>query len=316
MTDKKIIAVVGATGQQGGGLARAILDDPAGQFAVRAITRRSDSDAAKALAGRGAEVVTGDLDDEASLAEVLRGAYGAYFVTAFWEYNSVEREQAQARAMASAARAGGLQHVIWSTLPDTRLHIPLDDDRVPTLHGRYKVPHFDGKGEADAYFRDAGVPTTFLSTTFYYEAFIDFFRPARGEDGTLAIHLPMADRKLPGIAAEDIGRTAFGIFQRGTELAGQTVNISGENLTGDEYAAAFRAELGEDVVYQPMSLDDLRKLPFPGADDTANMFFFYAEHEKAFAGVRDPAEVRKLNPRLQDFATWLHANRDKFTDLR
>jgi uncharacterized protein YbjT (DUF2867 family) len=313
MTDKKIIAVVGATGQQGGGLARAILDDPAGRFAVRAITRRPDSDAAKALADRGAEVVTGDLDDEASLTKALQGAYGAFFVTAFWEYNSVEREHAQAHAMAAAAKAAGLQHVIWSTLPDTREHIPHDDDRVPTLHGSYKVPHFDSKGEADSFFIDAGVPTTFLSTTMYFESFLDFFRPARGEDGTLAIHLPMGDRKLPGIASEDIGRTAFGIFERGTELVGQTVNVSGENLTGEEYAAAFSRELGEDVVYRPMGLDAVRGLPFPGAEDTANMFFFYAEYEDVFAGARDPEEVRKLNPRLQDFATWLAANRDKFT---
>jgi uncharacterized protein YbjT (DUF2867 family) len=315
MTDKKIITVVGATGQQGGGLARAILDDPAGQFTVRAITRRPDSDAAKALADRGAEVVTADLDDEASLTKALQGAYGAYFVTAFWEYNSVEREHAQARAMAAAAKAAGLQHVIWSTLPDTREHIPLDDDRVPTLHGRYKVPHFDGKAEADSFFIDAGVPTTFLSTTMYFDSFLDFFRPARGEDGTLAIHLPMGDgdRKLPGVASEDIGRTAFGIFERGTELVGQTVNVSGENLTGEEYAAAFSRELGEDVVYRPMSLDAVRGLPFPAAEDTANMFFFYAEYDNVFAGVRDPEKVRKLNPRLQDFATWLAANRDSFT---
>jgi uncharacterized protein YbjT (DUF2867 family) len=315
MTDKKLIAVVGATGQQGGGLARAILDDPAGRFAVRAITRRPDSEAATALAGRGAEVVAADLDDEASLTEALRGAYGAYFVTAFWEHNSVEREQAQARAMAAAAKAAGLRHVIWSTLPDTREHIPYDDDRAPTLHGGYKVPHFDGKGEADAFFTDAGVPTTFLSTTMYFETFLDFFRPARDEDGTLAIHLPMGDRRLPGIAAEDIGRTAFGIFEHGTELVGRTVAISGENLTGEEYAAALGKEIGEHVAYRPMSLDAMRALPFPGADDMANMFFFYAEHEEAFAGARDPEEVRKLNPRLQDFVTWLAAHHDAFAGI-
>ncbi|GII54190.1 nucleotide-diphosphate-sugar epimerase [Planotetraspora thailandica] len=313
MTDKKIIAVVGATGQQGGGLARAILDDPAGRFALRAITRRPDSDAAKALAARGAEVVAADLDDEASLTKALQGAYGAFFVTAYWEYSSVEREQAQARAMAAAAKTAGLEHVIWSTLPDTRKHIPLDDDRVPTLFGTYKVPHFDSKGEADAFFIEAGVPTTFLSTTFYFDAFIEFFRPAPDEDGVLAINLPMGDRKLPGIASEDIGRTALGIFERGTDLVGQTINISGENLTGEEYAAAFSKELGETVVYRPMTLDATRALPYPGTDDLANMFFFYAEHEDAFAGVRDPAEVRKLNPRLKDFATWLAANHDKFT---
>jgi uncharacterized protein YbjT (DUF2867 family) len=311
MTNKRIIAVTGATGQQGGGLARAILDDPKAQFTVRAITRNPDSAAARALADRGAEIVTADLDDEASLTKALQGAYGAYFVTAFWEYNSVEREQAQARAMAAAAKAAALTHVVWSTLPDTREHIALDNDAVPTLHGKYKVPHFDSKGEADSFFTEAGVPTTFLSTTMYFEAFIDFFRPTRDEDGTLAIHLPMGNRRLPGVAAEDIGRTAFGIFERGTELVGQTINLSGENLTGEEYAAAFSKELGEKVVYRPMSVDDVRKLDFPGADDTANMFYFYAEHDDVFAGARNPAEIRKLNPRLQNFATWLTANHDK-----
>jgi uncharacterized protein YbjT (DUF2867 family) len=315
MTDKKTIAVVGATGQQGGGLARAILDDPEQRFALRALTRNPDSEAALALAARGAEVVSADLDDEASLTKALEGAYGAYFVTAFWQYNSVEREHRQARAMAAAAKATGLAHVIWSTLPDTRLHLPVDDDRVPTLHGRYKVPHFDGKAEAEAFFVEAGVPATFLSTTFYFESFVDFFRPARGDDGVLALHLPMADRRLPGIAAEDIGRTAFGIFTRGPELVGETISISGENLTGEEYAAAFAKELGTDVGYRPMSVEDVRALPVPGADDLANMFVYYAEHENVFAGARDPEAVRKLNPRLQDFATWLAEHRDAFKGL-
>ncbi len=313
MTDKKIIAVVGSTGQQGGGLVRAILDDPNNTFAVRALTRNPDSPSAQALASRGAEVVRADLDDEDSLRAALDGAYGAYFVTAFWEYNDVAREQSQARALANAAKAAGLEHVIWSTLPDTRDHIALDDDRAPTLHGEYKVPHFDGKAEADQFFLDAGVPTTFLSTTFFFEAFIDFFRPARGEDGALVLNLPMADRTLPGIAAEDIGRTAFGIFEQGTELVGQRIEISGENLTGEQYAAAFGKELGETVTYQALPLEVVRQLPIPGADDLANMFFFYIEHESAFAGARNPDEVRKINPRLQDFATWLAANRDKFT---
>jgi uncharacterized protein YbjT (DUF2867 family) len=310
---KKIIAVVGATGQQGGGLVNAILDDPNSEFTVRALTRNPDSDTAQALAARGAEVVAADLDDETSLRAALDGAYGAYFVTAFWEYNDVAREQAQARALANAAKAAGLQHVIWSTLPDTRHHIAMDDERVPTLHGTYKVPHFDGKAEADRFFTDAGVPTTFLSTTFYFDGFLDFFRPTRGEDGVLAISLPMGDRRLPGIAAADIGRTAYGILQRGTDLVGETVSISGENLTGDEYAARFAKELGEPVVYVPGNLDAIRASGVPGADDIANMFFYYAEHEEHFAGARDPEQVRTLNPHLQDFSTWLATHHDAFT---
>jgi uncharacterized protein YbjT (DUF2867 family) len=312
MADKKIVAVLGATGAQGGGLAAAILDDPDGEFAVRALTRNPSSEAARALAARGAEVVRADLDDEDSIRRAFTGAYGAFVVTAFWEYNSAERELAQARAAANAAKAAGLRHVVWSTLPDTRKHIPLNDNRVPTLHGKYKVPHFDGKGEADHLFADAGVPTTNLSTTFFFESFITFFPPLRGDDGKLFITLPMGGAKLPGIAAGDIGPTALAVFKRGQEFIGATVSISGENLAGAEYAAIMGKEFGEEVDYRPVSLDVVRALDHPAADDIANMFYFYAEFENVFADARDPEFVRTLNPRLQDFATWLARNRDRF----
>ena len=312
MAGKRIIAVLGATGAQGGGMAKAILDDPYGEFAVRALTRNPASDAARALAARGAEVAKADLDDEDSVRDALDGAYGAFVVTAFWEYMSAERELAQARAAASAARAAGLAHVVWSTLPDTRKHIPLDDDQVPTLQDRYKVPHFDGKGEADQLFVDAGVPTTNLSTTFFFESFVTFFAPMRDDDGRLFITLPIGRAKLPGIAAEDIGCTALGIFKRGRKYRGETVNISGENLTGLEYAARLGKELGEEVDYRPMSLDAVRALDHPAADELANMFHFYTQYEDVFAGARDPEFVRTLNPRLQSFATWLAHNRDRF----
>ena len=153
MARKKVIAVVGATGAQGGGLVRSILADGGGDFAVRAITRDVDSDKSRALAAAGAEVVAADLHDEASVARAFEGAYGAYCVTFFWNHFSPETEQQEARNMAQAARRAGLQHVIWSTLEDTRRWVPLDDDRMPTLMGKYKVPHFDAKGESDAFFR-------------------------------------------------------------------------------------------------------------------------------------------------------------------
>lgn len=207
MNGKKIIAVVGATGAQGGGLVRAILNDPSGGFGARAITRDVRSDKARALAAFGAEVVAGDLDDPDSIRRAFAGAYGAYCNTFFWEHFSPEKEQAHARCMAEAARSAGLAHVIWSTLEDTRRWIPLSDDRMPTLMGRYKVPHTDAKGEMDALFRELGVPTTFLVTSFYWENFIFFgMGPQRDANGALAITFPMGDRKLPGIAAEDIGR--------------------------------------------------------------------------------------------------------------
>ena len=192
MSSKKIITVFGATGAQGGGLIRAILADKNSEFTVRAVTRDTNSDKAKELAGLGAELVQADVDDPASVNKALEGAYGAYFVTFFWAHFSAEKEIAEARMFAEAAKKAGLQHAIWSTLEDTREFVPLSDNRMPTLHGKYKVPHFDGKGESDHFFTDAGVPTTFLLASFYWDNFIYFGAgPKRGDDGKLALTLPI-----------------------------------------------------------------------------------------------------------------------------
>ena len=196
MPERKLIAVTGATGAQGGGLARAILNDPDGGFAVRALTRDPESEKAKALADAGAEVVQTDIDDPDSLRRAFDGAYGAFCVTFFWDHFSAEREGEEAESMAAAAKAAGVEHVIWSTLEDTRDFMSLDDDRMPTLQGKYKVPHFDGKGASNHFFTDAGVPTTFLHTCFYWENFIYFgLGPQRGEDGVLALTIPMDDKR-------------------------------------------------------------------------------------------------------------------------
>jgi len=310
VTDRKIIAVVGATGAQGGGLARAILADPDGGFAVRALSRNVQSDKARALSAAGAEVVAADLDDEPGLARALRGAHGAYFVTNFWEHFSPEREKAQAAAMARAAKAAGLKHVIWSTLEDSRRFVPLSDDRMPTLMGQYKVPHFDAKGESDRFFVDAGVPTTFLLTSFYWENLIHFgMGPKPGVDGALTWAMPLGTTKFPGIAVEDIGRCAYGVFRRGTELAGRHVGIAGEHLSGAEMAAALGEALGQPVRYHAVTPAEYRGFGFPGADDLGNMFQFNTEFAADFCRARDLAASRALNPALQTFRQWLAANK-------
>ena len=308
MADKKVIAVVGATGAQGGGLVRAILADKQGGFAARAITRDVHSEKAKALAASGAEVVAADVDDEASLQRAFDGVYGAFCVTFFWAHFSVEREQAEAAARARAAKAAGVQHVIWSTLDDTRKFIPLDDTRMPTLHGKYKVPHFDGKGEADQYFRDAGVPTTFLLTAFYWDNFIHFGAgPKPGPDGTLALTMPLGDKKLPAIAAEDIGKCAYGIFQR-PDLIGQTVGIAGGHLTGEQMAAGLSKALGVPVRYNDVPPDVYPSFGFPGADDMGNMFQFKRDFNEYYCKSRSIELARSLNPELQSYEQWLAAN--------
>jgi uncharacterized protein YbjT (DUF2867 family) len=306
MGDRKVIAVVGATGGQGGGLVRAILGDSAGGFSARALTRDARAPRARSLSESGADVVTADLDDAASVRRAFTGAFAAFCVTNYWEHFSPDREVAQASTMAAAAKHAGVQHVIWSTLEDSRRWMALDDDRMPTIMGKYKVPHFDGKGEANHLFTDAGVPTTFLLTSFYWDNLIHFgMGPRRGEDGRLAITFPMGDKKLPGIAVEDIGRSAYAIFTRRAEFIGKTVGIAGEHLTCAEMAAGLTRALGEDVDYHAVSPAVYRSLGFRGAADLANMFQFKRDFQELFCGARDVAFSRHLNPSLQTFEQWL-----------
>ncbi len=307
MSEKTMILVAGATGAQGGGLVRAILNDPDGPFTARTLTRNVDSDKAQALAAAGAEVVAADFDDPESLNRAFAGGYGAYLVTNFWEHFSPEKEIEQAAALADAAQQAGIQHVIWSTLEDTRNWIPLDDDRMPTLMDKYKVPHFDAKGEADALFTARGLPTTFLRTSFYWDNFFGM-GPTRGEDGKLAITFPMDDKKLPGIAAEDIGKCAYGIFKKGPELIGETVGIAGEHLTGHQMAAALSEAIGEEVGYNAVPPEMYRSFGFPGAEDMGNMFQFKRDFEEMFCGTRNLEGARALNPELQNFSEWLAVN--------
>jgi len=308
----KIIAVTGATGAQGGGLIRAILAHPDGDFIARALTRDPESEKAQALAALGVEVVKADLDDEASLVAAFSGAYGAYCLTNFWEHFSPDKEIVQAGNLARAAKTAGVSHVIWSTLEDVRDFVPLSDDRMPTLMEKYKVPHFDAKGESNHLFTDAGVPTTMLNTSFYWDNLIYFgMGPVAGEDGTLAITFPLGDKKLAGIAAGDIGGCAYGVFAAGDKFIGETVSIAGGHLSGQEMADSLGKALGKEVRYNAVSPDVYRSFGFPAADELGNMFQFNAEFSDQYCAVRDLDVTRKLNPGLQSFDTWLAANVSK-----
>jgi uncharacterized protein YbjT (DUF2867 family) len=309
MSQKKIIVIFGATGAQGGGLARAILEDKNSEFAARVVTRDPQSDKAKALAAMGAELVTADLSHPETVRKAMEGAYGAYCVTFFWAHFSPAQEAAEAKCMAESAKEAGLKHVIWSTLEDTRKLIPLHDERMPTLMEKYKVPHFDSKGESNHFFTDAGVPTTFLLTTFYWENMIYFgMGPKKGADGVLAITYPMGDKKLSGIAAEDIGKCAYGIFKKGISLTGKTIGIAGEHISCAEMAAELSKTLGQEVRYNKVTPAMFRSFGFPGAEDLGNMFQYYQEFETEFMAARELKNARELNPTLQSFSAWLKEN--------
>jgi uncharacterized protein YbjT (DUF2867 family) len=311
MAEKRIIAIAGATGAQGGGLARAILNDKNSSFSVRAITRDVNSDKAKALKKMGAEVVFGDLDDLESLNKAFEGAYGAYCVTFYWAHMSPDREISNAHNLALAAKHAGIKHAIWSTFEDTRVKFPLTDNRMPTLYDRFKVPHFDCKAEADHYFTDLGVPTTFLLTSFYWDNLIYFgMGPKKGADGKYSITFPMGNKKLPSMAAEDIGKCAYGIFKLGKEMIGKTVGIAGEHITISQMAATLTKILGKEIHYNSVTPETFRSFGFPGADDMGNMFQYKSDYEDEYCKNRNVDFSRSLNPELMTFEKWLTKNKD------
>jgi nucleoside-diphosphate-sugar epimerase len=307
----KIIAVVGATGAQGGGLCAAILNDPEGGFTCRAITRDPDKAAAKALAAKGAEVVRADLDDKGSLERAFAGAHGVFCVTAFWEHFSAEKEKAQARNMAEAAKAAGVKHVIWSTLEDTRKLMSESDKRMPMLQGKYRVPHFDGKADADEYFKD--VPTTFLMASFYWDNLYMFgLAPKKGEDGKYSWAFPLGDKRMAGLAAEDIGTVAYGIFKAGEAQLGKRIGITSENLTIEEMGRKLSKGLGiGPITYHAVDADAYRGFGFPGADEMGNMFQVYRDFEREVLGARSADMARRFNPQMLTFDQWLAKNREK-----
>jgi len=309
---KKIITVFGATGSQGGGLAHAILDDPESEFSVRAVTRNAHTKKAVELAHKGAEVIIADIDDKESMHRALEGAYGAYFVTFFWAHFDADKEREQARHMAIAAKAEGIQHAIWSSLEDVRKFVPLEDNSMPTLLEKYKVPHFDAKGESDHFFTDAGVPVTFLYPSYYWDNMVYFGTgPKKDADGKYALTLPMGNKKMAGVAAEDIGKVAYGIFKKGKSLLGKYVGAAGELLTIKDMAEKLSKALNKEVVYHEVTPDQYRGFGFPGADELGNMFQFYRDFDEVCNSVRDPAESKELNPQLLSFDKWLEKYADK-----
>lgn len=310
MADKKTIAVLGSTGSQGGGLCRAILDDAAGGFACRAITRDPSKDKAQELASKGAEVVAADIDDVESLKKAFAGAYGVYAVTNFWEHFSGDKEKEQAKNIADAAKAAGVEHIVWSTLEDTRKLMSADDERMPMLQEKYRVPHFDAKAEADAFFAD--LPVTRLITSFYWDNLYMFgLAPKKGDDGQLAWAFPMGDAKLAGIAAEDIGKVAYGIFKAGKDYVGKTVGIYGEALTIEEMGQTLSKVLGVGpITYNAVDADTYRGFGFPGADELGNMFQVYRDFEKEVLAARDLDTTRKLNPSLLSYEQFVTKHKD------
>jgi NmrA-like family len=235
-----------------------------------------------------------------------------YGVTNYPEFLSVEREQQQARNIAAAAKAAQVAHVIWSTLDDTSQWLPVSDPRMPTLMGKYKCPHSDSKGQIDHVFTDLGLPVTFLLTSFYWDNFYKYgWGPKRNKDGTHALTLPIGRARMPGIAVEDIGKCAIGLFKTQAASVGKRVGIAGEHLSGEEMADKCSAALGITCTYNAMSPAAYRDLGFPGADDLGNMFQIFDEFEQQYRASRIVKSARALAPSLLNFDQWLAKYRNR-----
>lgn len=288
----KTILVFGATGAQGGSVARALLSR--GAFNVRALTRKTDSPAANALRDLGAEIVQGDLDDPASLAAALEGVYGVFGVTNFWEH--FDKEGPQGRNLVKAVADANVQHFIFSTLP------PIEK----ATGGALKSPHFDLKAEHEDYARGLGIPSTFVHVPFYYENFLYFFPPRPAGDGTYQIGFPQGDTPLAAISVQDVGPIVAPMFEQPEKYIGQIVPLAGDEIPPQAYADAISRATGVPVKYTHVPRETFAALGFPGAEDLADMFEFYRLHIPSRAA--DVETCRALAPELQSFDTWITRN--------
>lgn len=293
--NRKKILVFGATGAQGGSVARHLLQR--GQFDVRAVTRNTDSPAAQELRELGAELVQGDLDDPASLAAALEGCYGAYGVTNFWEHFA--KEEQQGRNLVAAVAEAKVQHFVYSTLP------PVEK----ATNGALKSPHFDLKAEHEEYARSLGIPATFIHVPFYYENFLAFFPPRPAGDGTFQFGFPQGDTPLAAMSVEDVGRIVAVIFEQPAEYIGKVVRLAGDELPAAAYADVMSRRTGATIRYAYIPRETFAAFGFPGAEDLADMFEFYRVHMPSRAA--EIEQLRALAPELQDFETWAARNEGK-----
>ena len=253
MAQKELVLVSGATGQQGGAIASELLD--AG-WRVRAMTRKPDSDAAKALAARGAEIVVADLNDEASLLRALDGAWGAVGVQNTWEAG-VEQEEEQGKRFARAVKQAGTQHLLYQS--------------VGSAHRNTGIPHFDNKWRVEQTIGELGIPSwTIVRPAFFMENFVSpWFKPYI-DQGNLAVGMK-PETKLQMIAVRDIGKYGLVAIEQHERLNGRAIDIAGDELTGIETAAVLTETIGRPITFYQVPIDQVRA----GSEDFALMLEWF-----------------------------------------
>ncbi|HXO75185.1 MAG TPA: NmrA/HSCARG family protein [Puia sp.] len=297
--ERPVILVTGATGAQGGSVARSLLQT--NRYTVRCLTRNTGSDKARALGKAGAQLAEGDLSDMESLLRAMQGCSGVFGVTNFWEH--FEKEFQQGKNLVDAVNESGIRHFVYSSLPSY----------VELSTGQFPVPHCDIKAALENYSRSLSLPATFVHIAFYYENFFTFFPPQRKEDGIYYFGFPQGDTRLSMASVDDIGPIVKQIFACPEIYLGRTVGVVGEDRTCKEYAAIMSRVLGITIRYNHIQRDIFSGFDFPGAEELANMF----EVQRLHIPRRSQALMESycMNPAMQSFESWLEKNKTPFLQL-
>ena len=288
------VAVLGATGQQGGAVAAALSKKG---VEVVALTRNVESDKAKALADEPHTTVKkADLNDVDSLVEAFDGCDGAFVIANFWEGMNVDKEMEHYKNAAEALKkTPTIKHVVYSTLEETV--IPGVTDELKTLHehsetGKMYVPHFDGKARAEKYFD--GLPVTYMVTSCYFENFTSFFTCMGNEDGSYTFTLPLSeDKQIPWTCLPDLGILVASALSK-PELVGKRIGQASFMATGSELAEILGKATGKKINYNCVPWEVFAEFGFPGADELAQMFQMWLLTHDKFCADRDLAKQEAI----------------------
>ena len=272
-------AVVGATGQQGGAAARALLQRG---VAVRALVRDPDAAASRELSSLGATLARADLDDSESLRAAFTDVAGVFAMTTFASARGTEGEVQHGRAVADAAVAVGVPHVLYSS--------------VGGAERRTGIPHFESKWRVEQYLREVGVPLSVVRPTFFMDNFASYFTPVV-EDGVSVLRAPLRPGvPLQMIAVSDIGALAAAVLLAPDRVAGEAIEIAGDELTAEQIADVFGAHAGLPARFDALAVAAL------GDDDQEAMFSWF---QRLPAYTADFAGTRDLLPGVMDLAAWV-----------
>jgi uncharacterized protein YbjT (DUF2867 family) len=273
-----IVAVVGATGRQGGAAARALL---AAGVGVRALVRDPAKPAAGALASAGASLAVADFNDPQSIRAAFEGVSRVFAMTTMTSGRGTSGETADGILVADAAHATSVEHLVYSSVGGAERHTG--------------IPHFESKRRVEEYIESLGIPATFVRPTFFYDNLLG--QSPAPEDGSIVVRLPLADGiPLQMVAVDDIGAVAAAVIVDPDRVPAGSVEIAGDELTGAEIAATFGRQAGLPARFQSLPLEAA------GDDDLRAMFAWFATPPSYLA---DRERTAQLDPQVQTFDQWL-----------